>query len=190
MEAVGRVPNIKDLNLKNTNVKVSENGSIKVDKYFQTSVKNIYAIGDVIDRIQLTPVAIAEAMIFVNNLKSLKKKSFDYKNIPTAVFCDPSYSFVGLSEEEAKLRYKKIETFKSTFRPLKFSLSRINDKVFIKLVVNKETDKVLGLHYIGDNSAEIVQGFSVAIVNGLNKRQFDKTIGIHPTSAEEIVTLK
>jgi len=190
MEAVGRVPNIENLNLDNTDIKVNKNGSIIVDKYFKTSAKNVFAIGDVIDRIQLTPVAIAEAMVFVNNLKSSKKKSFEYKNIPTAVFCNPNYSYVGLSEEEAKKKFKKIDIYRSSFRPLKYSLSKTKEKVFIKLVVNKETDKVLGLHYVGDGSAEIVQGFSVAIVNGLKKNQFDKTIGIHPTSAEEIVTLK
>lgn len=190
MEAVGRIPNTEKLNLKNTDVKVNNNGAIIVDKYFKTSAKNIFAIGDVIDRIQLTPVAIAEAMTFVNNLKATKKKSFDYKNIPTAVFCNPNYSYVGLSEEDAKKKYKKINIYRSSFRPLKYSLSKKNEKVFIKLVVNKQTDKVLGLHYVGDGSAEIIQGFSVAIVNGLKKNQFDKTIGIHPTSAEEIVTLK
>ena len=190
MEAVGRVPNTKNLNLKNTDVKINNNGAIIVDKYFETSAKNIFAIGDVIDRVQLTPVAIAEAMIFVNNLKTSRKKSFDYKNIPTAVFCNPNYSYVGLSEEDAKKKYKKINIYRSSFRPLKYSLSKKKDKVFIKLVVNKQTDKVLGLHYIGNGSAEIIQGFSVAIVNGLKKNQFDKTIGIHPTSAEEIVTLK
>ena len=190
MEAVGRVPNTKTLNLKNTDVKINNNGAIIVDKYFKTSAKNIFAIGDVIDRIQLTPVAIAEAMIFVKNLETSKKKSFDYKNIPTAVFCNPNYSYVGLSEEDAKKKYKNINIFRSSFRPLKYSLSKKDEKVFIKLVVNKQTDKVLGLHYVGDGSAEIIQGFSVAIVNGLKKNQFDKTIGIHPTSAEEIVTLK
>ena len=102
MEAVGRIPNTKNLNLKNTDVKINNNGAIIVDKYFKTSAKNIFAIGDVIDRIQLTPVAIAEAMIFVNNLKTSRKRSFDYKNIPTAVFCNPNYSYVGLSEEDAK----------------------------------------------------------------------------------------
>ncbi len=190
MEAVGRIPNTENLNLKNTDVKINNNGAIIVDKYFKTSAKNIFALGDVIDRIQLTPVAIAEAMIFVNNLKASRKRSFDYSNIPTAVFCNPNYSYVGLSEEDAKKKYKKISIYRSSFRPLKYSLSKKKEKVFIKLVVNKQTDKVLGLHYVGDGSAEIIQGFSVAVVNGLKKNQFDKTIGIHPTSAEEIVTLK
>ena len=108
MEAVGRIPNTKNLNLKNTDVKINNNGAIIVDKYFKTSAKNIFAIGDVIDRIQLTPVAIAEAMIFVNNLKTSRKRSFDYKNIPTAVFCNPNYSYVGLSEEDAKKNIKRL----------------------------------------------------------------------------------
>ena len=189
MEAVGRIPNTDKLNLELLKMK-TENGAIKVDKYFETSVENVYAIGDVIDRIQLTPVAIAEAMIFVENLKLKKKKSFNYTNIPTAVFCDPNYSFVGFSEEQAKSKYKNVKVYKSSFRPLKYTLSKIKENVLIKLIVNKDTDKVLGLHYVGENAAEIVQGFSVAIANGLKKAHFDKTIGIHPTSAEEIVTLK
>ena len=190
MEATGRVPNIEKLKINNAGIKLSLNNSIEIDEYFQTSKKNIYAIGDVVDRIQLTPVAIAEAMIFVDNLLSKKKKKFSYKNIPTAVFSDPNYSCIGLNEKEARSSYGKINIFKSKFRPLKLSMSNSNDKVFIKLITDRSSDKILGLHYIGENAAEIIQGFSVAIVNGLTKKQLDKTIGIHPSSAEEIVTLK
>ena len=189
MEAIGRVPNITNLNLDKIGVKINKNGAIVVDKYFRTSTKNIFAIGDVIDRVQLTPVAIAEAMFFVENLLKKGNKKFDYNNIPTAVFCDPNYSFIGLSETEARHKFD-IKIYKSLFRPLKFSLSKIEEKVFIKLIVNKSNEKIIGLHYVGENAAEIIQGFSVAITNGLKKSQFDKTIGIHPTSAEEIVTLK
>tara|TARA_B100000963_G_C22561544_1_gene641608 strand:- start:40 stop:1386 length:1347 start_codon:yes stop_codon:yes gene_type:complete len=190
MEAVGRVPNIKRLNLDKAKIKLSENGAIKIDEYFKTSVKNIYAIGDVVDRIQLTPVAIREAMNFVNNLKSSVKQKFNYKNIPTAVFSNPNYSFIGYTEYEARRSFKKINVYKSQFKSLKLSLSNLNEKVFIKLITNALNDKILGLHYIGENAAEIVQGFSVAVVNGLTKKQLDKTVGIHPTCAEEIVTLR
>jgi len=190
MEATGRVPNIDSLKLDKVGVKVSDNKSIKVDEFFRTSIKNIFAIGDVIDRVQLTPVAIAEAMVFVDNLFQKKLKKFDYNNIPTAVFCHPNYAYIGLSEEEAKLKVKKIKVFRSLFKPLKNSLSNINDKVFIKLIVNNINEKVIGLHYVGENAAEIIQGFSVSITAGLKKKHFDKTIGIHPSSAEEIVTLK
>ena len=167
----------------------TENGAIKVDKYFETSVENVYAIGDVIDRIQLTPVAIAEAMIFVENLK-LKKKNLLIIQISPRLYFVILIILVGFSEEQAKSKYKNVKVYKSSFRPLKYTLSKIKENVLIKLIVNKDTDKVLGLHYVGENAAEIVQGFSVAIANGLKKAHFDKTIGIHPTSAEEIVHIK
>ena len=190
MEALGRVPNIESLNLKAAKVKVSRNNSIIVNNHFKTSNKNLFAIGDVIDRVQLTPVAIAEAMNLVENMFRKTKKKFHYNNIPTAVFSNPNYAFVGLTEADARKKYKKIEVFTSSFRPLKLSLSKLNEKVFIKLIVNKLNDKILGLHYLGENAAEIIQGFSVAVVKGLKKADLDETIGIHPTSAEEIVTLK
>ena len=189
MQALGRVPNVDNLNLDLAEVKLDKSSSIIVDKFFRTSAKDIYAIGDVINRVQLTPVAIAEAMNLVNNF-SEKKIVFNYKNIPTAVFANPNYAYIGLTEEEAKKRFDKVDVFVSKFRPLKYSLSDINEKVFIKLLVNRSNDKVLGLHYLGENAAEIIQGFAVAIVKGLKKEDFDKTIGIHPSSAEEIVTMK
>ncbi|MFL2661505.1 MAG: glutathione-disulfide reductase [Alphaproteobacteria bacterium] len=190
MEATGRVPNLDKLKINNTQVILNENKSIIVNDFFQTSVKNIYAIGDVINRVQLTPVAISEAMIFVKNLKSKKKMKCNYKNIPTAVFANPNYACVGYNEIDAKKKFGEILVFKSNFRSLKYSITKLKEKVFIKLIVDKSNDRVLGLHYIGENAAEIIQGFAVAIVNGLTKKQFDKTIGIHPTCAEEIVTLK
>ena len=190
MEAVGREANVEKLNVKAAKIKLSKNSSIIVDDYFQTSNKNIYAIGDVIDRIQLTPVAIAEAMTLVQNLKMQKKEKFHYNNIPTAVFSNPNFASVGCTEAEAKKKFKNIEVYRSNFRPLKLSLSDVKEKIFLKLITNKSNDKVVGLHYLGENAAEIIQGFSVAVVKGLKKSDFDKTIGIHPSSAEEIVTLK
>ena len=135
-------------------------------------------------------MAIAEAMSVVHNLINKKKKKFDYNNVPTAVFTNPNYASVGMSEEVARKNFKNIKVFKSTFKSLRFSLSDYNDRVFIKLIVNSVDDRILGLHYIGENAAEIIQGFAVSIVKGLKKKDFDNTIGIHPSCAEEIVTLK
>ena len=185
MEALGREPNI---NL--AKVKRSKNDSIIVDDFFKTSNKNIFAIGDVIDRVQLTPVAIAEAMHIVNNIFNKSKKSFKYSNIPTAVFSNPNFACIGLTEGEARKKFKKIDVFTSHFKPLKYSLSKLNDKVYIKLIVNSVNEKIIGLHYLGENAAEIIQGFAVAVVKGLKKSDLDDTVGIHPTSAEEIVTMK
>jgi glutathione reductase (NADPH) len=190
MEAVGRIPSTDFLNIKNAKIRTKKNGYIIIDNYFRTSTKNIYAIGDVVDKVQLTPVAISEAMVMIENLVEEKKKKFDYKNIPTAIFSNPNYACVGYSEPEARKKFKKIDIYRSKFRPLKYSLSKMKEDVFIKLIVNNLNGKILGLHYIGENAAEIIQGFSVAIVNGLTKKQLDKTVGIHPTSAEEIVTLR
>ncbi len=190
LEAVGREPNLEKINLGNVNVKVNENSSIIVDNYFRTSQKNIFAIGDVIDKIQLTPVAIAEAMNVVHNLQSKKKIKFNYQNVPTAVFTNPNFACVGMTEETARRKVKNVKVFTSEFRPLRFSMSKLKDKVFVKMIINSKNEKILGLHYIGESAAEIIQGFAIAIVNGLTKSEIDKTIGIHPTSAEEIVTLK
>ena len=138
----------------------------------------------------MTPVAINEAVYFIKNLEQPNKDVFEYKNIPTAIFSNPNMATVGLSEELARKKYGTIDVYVSEFKPLKFTLSNINERVFIKLTVEKTSDKVVGLHYIGNDAAEIVQGFSVAIVSGLKKSDFDRTVGIHPSSAEEIVTLK
>ena len=158
--------------------------------YFNTSCRDIFAIGDVIDKVQLTPVAISEAMILVNNFINKKKMKINYSNIPTAIFSHPNMASIGLSENEAKRKYKKVDIYKSKFRTLKFSITNLQEKVFIKLLVDSESDKVVGLNYVGQDAAEIVQGFAVAIVAGLKKSDFDNTIGIHPSSAEEIVTMR
>ena len=143
-----------------------------------------------IDKVQLTPVAINEAIILIKNLIKNHGSTFKYKNIPTAIFSNPNMATVGMSEESALEKFKEIDVYTSEFRPVKLTLSKSDEKVFIKLIVDCETERVIGLHYIGIDAAEIVQGFSVAIVSGLKKRDFDKTIGIHPSSAEEILTLR
>ena len=190
IEAVGREPNLNKLNIKNSRIKLSKNSSIIVNKNFRTTQENIYAIGDIIDKVQLTPVAIAEAMWLVDSFSTKSLVNFDYSNIPTAVFSNPNLACVGLTEEEAKKKYKKIKVYKSKFRPLRLVLSSSKEEVFIKILINKSNDKILGMHFVGENAPEIIQGFSVAVVNGLTKSQIDKTIGIHPTIAEELVTMK
>ncbi len=190
MSAVGRSPSIENIGIENTKIKTSNDGSIVVDDYFETDQKGIFAIGDVINKIQLTPVAIAEAMNLVNNLNKKRRKRISYENIPTAVFSNPNVATVGFTEKQAKLKFKKIKIFRSKFKPLKLSLGKHKEKVFIKMIVETSSEKVIGLHYVGPNAAEIIQGFAVAIVNGLKKSDFDRTIGIHPSSAEEIVTMK
>ena len=189
LEATGRVANIERLGIEKSGVKLDKNKSIIINDYFETSKTNIFAIGDVVDKTQLTPVAISEAMTFVENLKKTKKKKFNYNNIPTAVFSSPNYAFVGFSENEARKKFSSVKVFKSTFTPLKYSMTKIKTKVFIKLIVTGARQRIIGIHYIGENAAEIIQGFSVAVVNKLTKKQLNKTLGIHPTSAEEIVTL-
>ena len=190
MAAIGRKSKIDELGIENTKIKLSKRNSIIVNELYETNNRNIFAIGDVIDKIQLTPVAINEAVIFIQNIESNNKNQVKYENIPTAIFSNPNMATVGLSEEQAKEKYERIDIYVSDFKPLKLTLSESKERVFIKLIVDSKSQKVVGLHYIGNEAAEIIQGFAVAIVSGLKKDDFDKTIGIHPSSAEEIVTLK
>ncbi|MDA1074668.1 MAG: glutathione-disulfide reductase [Proteobacteria bacterium] len=189
--ATGRHPNTKDIGLENAGVALNENGAIKVDDYYQTSTPNIFAIGDVTDRIQLTPVAIAEGMCIANNLFTSKpKRKIDYSNIATAVFCQPNIGTVGLTEEEARATYADVDIYQSEFRPMKHTLSGRNERTMMKLIVNKADDAVVGIHMVGPDAGEIIQGLSVAVTAGATKAQFDATIGIHPTAAEEFVTMR
>jgi glutathione reductase (NADPH) len=153
-------------------------------------VPSIHAIGDVIDRVQLTPVAIAEGMALACTLFKLEPAKLNYDNIATAVFCHPHVASVGLTEAEALQRHGAVDVFRSRFRPLKATLSGSPEKVFIKLVVAKNTGRVLGAHMVGDEAGEIIQGLAVALNCGATKAQFDATLGIHPTAAEEFVTLR
>ncbi|MBV1872376.1 MAG: glutathione-disulfide reductase [Gammaproteobacteria bacterium] len=188
--ATGRRPYTDHLCLENTAVKLAENGAITVSDCFQTNVPSIYAIGDVIDRIQLTPVALCEADVLINHLFGDGSKLMDYDVIPTAVFSNPNIGTVGLSEEESKAQFKNVDVYRSRFSPMKHSLSGGHEKTFMKMVVDRDTDKVLGLHMVGDDAGEIVQGMAVAIKAGATKSIFDSTIGIHPTAAEEFVTMR
>lgn len=188
--ATGRRPNTKNLGLEKVGVNVSQNGSLVVNDQFQTSVPNIFALGDIIDRFQLTPVAIGEAMVLSANLFNGKKLKMDYEDIATAVFSNPNIGTVGLTEEEANERYGEIVVYRSTFRPLKHTMTQRHEQSMMKLVVAKKSDRVVGVHMVGAEAGEIIQGFAVALKAGATKAQFDATVGIHPTAAEEFVTMQ
>lgn len=192
--ATGRIPNTQDLALENAGVLMEKGGAIKVNANFQSSVPSIYALGDVIDKVQLTPVAIKEAMVLVNQLYGDKTLTMNYENIPAAVFSQPGLACVGLTEEQAMALAKEkgfeLTIYDSDFEPMKFSLSENTERTFMKLIVNKDNDKILGAHMVGDSSAEIIQGLAIAINMGATKKDFDATVGIHPSSAEEFVTMR
>lgn len=190
MYATGRSPNTRGMGLEEVGVKLGPGGEILVDEYSRTSVDNVYAIGDVTDRMQLTPVAIHEAMCLVATLYHGKPTKPGYDNIATAVFSLPPVGTVGLTEEQARARHGKVDIYKTRFRPLKHTLTKRDHFTFMKLIVDRATDKVLGAHMIGDDAAEIAQGLAIALKCGATKAQFDATIGIHPTAAEEFVTMR
>ena len=188
--ATGRAPAVQDLGLENTGVERRENGAIIIDDDFRTSVPNIFALGDVTDRIQLTPVAIAEAMCFSSTQFGGERRVMDYDGVATAVFCQPDIGTVGLTEEQARQVCEPVDIYRSIFRPLKHTLSGSPEKAMLKVIVDPATDKVLGVHMVGPEAAEIIQGLAVALKAGATKAVFDATLGIHPTTAEEFVTLR
>jgi glutathione reductase (NADPH) len=188
--AIGREPNIEGLGLENIGVELGERSGIVVDEDFTSSVASIHAVGDVTDRIQLTPVAIAEGMHFAHRFFGNGEHRIDYANIPTAVFCQPELATVGLTEAEAWHRCQDVRVYKSVFTPLKLTLSDRKEHTIVKLVVDASNDRVVGCHMAGHGAAEVIQGLAVAMKAGATKAQFDATLGIHPTSAEEFVTLR
>ncbi len=188
--ATGRQANTANLGLETTNVLMADNGSIQVDRNFATAEPSIYAIGDVIDRVQLTPVAIQEAMVLVDHLYGDGRAVIDYRDIPTAVFCQPEFDTVGLSEEQAREEYEDISIYLSDFKPMLQTLGGGTDRISMKLVVDNESDIVLGCHMVGEHAAEIIQGMGIAIKAGATKAHFDATVGIHPSAAEEFVTMR
>ncbi|CAK7349578.1 unnamed protein product [Dovyalis caffra] len=190
MFATGRRANTKNLGLESVGIKMTNNGAIEVDEYSRTSVPSIWAVGDVTDRINLTPVALMEGGALAKTLFQNEPTKPDYRAVPSAVFSQPPIGQVGLTEEQAIKEYGDIDVFTANFRPLKATLSGLPDRVFMKLIVCAKTNKVLGLHMCGEDSPEIVQGFAVAIKAGLTKVDFDSTVGIHPTTAEEFVTMR
>jgi glutathione reductase (NADPH) len=188
--AVGRVPNTAGLGLEEVGVELSERGAVVVNEYLESSVPGIYAIGDCIDRIQLTPVALAEGMAIAQTVFNDNPTIVDYSNVPSAVFSQPSVGTVGLTEAEARERGFDVQIFRSTFRPMIHTMSGRNEKTMMKLVVDRVSDRVLGAHMVGPDAGETIQGMAVAIRGGATKATFDATIGIHPTAAEEFVTMR
>ncbi len=190
MVATGRRPNSTNLGLEGAGVKLGADGAVIVDRYSASSVPSIHAIGDVTNRINLTPVATAEAMWLARTLFRNEPTPVDHLYVPTAVFGHPNVATVGLSEEAARQRFGAVEVYKTSFRALKLSLTDKAERTFMKLVVDQATQAVVGAHMIGPDAGEIIQGVAIAVKLGATKAQFDATIGIHPTAAEEFVTLR
>lgn len=188
--ATGRAPNTRGLGLEEAGVELTGNGAVKVDAYSQTSVTSIHAIGDVTDRMALTPVAIAEAHCLIDTLFRGNKRAMEYENIPSAVFSQPSVATVGLSEEEASRRFGDIHVYITRFKSLRNTLTGRDEKTMMKLVVKEDDQRVVGAHMVGPDAPEIIQGVAIAVTCGATKADFDRTIGIHPTAAEEFVTMR
>lgn len=189
--ATGRRPMLDNLGLGHVNVKLDEKGFVEVDENYQSSEPSILAIGDVIGRVQLTPVALAEGMAVARRLfKPEDYRAVEYTHIPTAVFSLPNIGTVGLTEEDARKAGHEVKIFESSFRPMKLTLTDNQERTLMKLVVDAKTDEVLGCHMVGPEAGEIIQGLAIALKAGATKRQFDDTIGVHPTLAEEFVTMR
>ncbi|HAT34242.1 MAG TPA: glutathione-disulfide reductase, partial [Rhodospirillaceae bacterium] len=188
MYSTGRKPLSANMGLEEAGVELARNGAIVVNDDFQTTVPSIYALGDVIGRVALTPVALAEGMVLAKNLFSDEKAEMNYEFIPTAVFSAPNIGTVGFTEEQAKEKFGKLRVYTSRFTPMKHSLSSVDEKTFMKLIVDDVSDRVVGVHMVGPEAGEIMQGIGIAVKAGATKADFDATIGIHPTSAEELVT--
>lgn len=191
MAATGRAPNYEHLNLEALNLETTKSGRLDVNDQYQTSTPHIYAVGDVTDTFQLTPVAIREGHVLADRLFGNKpEEAVNYENVATVVFSRPAIGTIGLSEADARDQGYDIDIYKTTFRPMKYALPGRDEKTLMKLVVDKATDKVIGCHMIGLDAPEIMQGFAVAMNAGATKADFDKTIAIHPVSAEEFVTMR
>jgi glutathione reductase (NADPH) len=188
--ATGRVPKTLDLGLEKAGVRMKPSGAVAVDEYSKSSVDSIYAVGDCTDRMMLTPVAIAEGMAVANTLFNDKPTRPGYLNVPTAVFSTPNCATVGLTEEQARQANFQVDIYKTSFKPLRHTLTGRDERTMMKLVVDRVTDRVLGCHMVGPDAGEIIQGLAIALNCGATKTQFDDTIGIHPTAAEEFVTMR
>jgi glutathione reductase (NADPH) len=188
--ATGRAPYTEGLGLESAKINLDNDGAIIVNEFSQTSCESIYAVGDVTNRMNLTPVALQEGMLLAENLFNKKNWTITYDNVPQAVFGQPPLSCVGLTEDEVKERGLTYDVYTSSFRPLKYTLGERQIRTFMKMIVEKASGKVIGLHMVGDDAPEIIQGFAVAVKAGLTKEAFDQTIGIHPSSAEEFVTMR
>lgn len=190
MYATGREPNTVDLGLEAAGVKTNKKGAIEVNGFSRTSQNSIYAVGDVTNRINLTPVAIKEGAAVAATLFGGKPTQPDHEHVPSAVFSQPSIGSVGLTEAQARAKVETVDIYKATFKPMKHTLTGRDEKILMKLVVDGHTDRVLGAHMVGPEAAEIIQGLAIAIKMGATKAQFDATVGIHPSAAEEFVTMR
>ena len=188
--ATGRKANLDGLGLENVQVEIGEFGTVVVDGEFRTAEPGIYALGDVTGGMELTPVALAEGMAFARREFGETDQAVDYDFIPTAVFCQPNIGTVGFTEEQARAKFGHIRLFKSTFKPMKHTISGRDEQTFMKLIVDKASDRVVGVHMVGPDAGEIMQGVAIALRAGATKALFDTTIGIHPTAAEEFVTMR
>lgn len=190
LAALGRVPNTRGLGLEEAGVAQGPGGEIKVDEWSRTSVESVYAIGDVTDRVALTPVAIAEGRALAETLYNGNPTQPNYNNIPTAVFSLPPIGTVGLTETEARAKFGGIDVYRTNFRPMKHALSGRDERITMKLVVDKASQRVLGCHMVGADAPEIVQGLAVALNCGATKADFDRTVALHPSTAEEFVLMR
>ena len=190
MFAIGRHPNVSGFGLERLGIKISSHGGIEVDEFSRTSVSNIYAVGDVTNRVNLTPVAIREGHAFADTVFGGKPTPVDHTNVPTAVFSEPEIGVIGLTETQARERLAKFDVYKTTFRPMKATLSGRNTRTFMKLLVDGTADRVVGCHIVGPDAGELIQVVGIAVKMGATKADFDATMAVHPTAAEELVTLR
>jgi len=190
MFATGRQPVTAGLGLEAAGVQIDANGAVIVDEYSRSSVPNIHAVGDVTNRVALTPVAIREGAAVATTLFGGRPVAMDHRDVPHAVFSQPPVGTVGLSEAEASTAYAAVDVYTATFRPLKYTLSGRNERTLVKLVVDAASQRVVGAHMVGPDAPEIIQGIAIAVKAGLTKEQFDATVAVHPTAAEEFVTLR
>lgn len=190
MFATGRIPNVTDLGLEHAGVDLTPHYAVKVDEYSKSSVDGIYAIGDVTNRLNLTPVAIREGHAFADTVFGGKEVLVDHRNVPTAVFSQPEIGTVGFTEEDARLHFQAIDIYKTSFRPMRATISGRDERMLMKLVVEAATGKVVGCHILGPGAAEMAQLLGIAVKTGATKADFDATVAVHPTSAEELVTLR
>ncbi len=190
MYAIGRNPHVDGLGLEKAGVELDAKGAIKVDAFSQTTASHIYAVGDVTNRVNLTPVAIREGAAFAATVFGGHPTAYDHDDIASAVFTQPPVGSVGLSEADARKSFAQVDIYKTTFRPMKISLTNDASRMLMKLVVDGETERVLGVHIVGPDAPEMIQMAGIAVKAGLTKAQFDMTCAVHPTSAEELVTMK
>ncbi|MGB8710672.1 MAG: FAD-dependent oxidoreductase, partial [Methyloceanibacter sp.] len=190
MFALGRPPNVAGLELEKAGVAFDANGAIAVDEYSRTSVPHIYAVGDVTNRVNLTPVAIREGHAFADTVFGGKPTKVDHTNVPTAVFSEPELGTVGLTQAQAEGRYAKLDVYKTMFRPMKATLAGRDTTMFFKLLVDAASDRIVGCHILGEGAAEMIQLVGIALKMGATKADFDATMAVHPTAAEELVTMR